>query len=521
MEAARAFAAQRNPNASLGVVFFNSKADVTLGLTRSASDINRVLAREPTLGEGTHIFDALGTAVDELARSSARSKTVVLLTDGDDVGSTTSRDDAISRLEGSTIRVFAVGLPSEAFTATDLQAVASETGGTYAEAQGTEGLTPIFSQIGFRLANEYLLLYRSTETDDKKVNVVVRVAGYAPLETSYTTPALGLTSGPEKKTFGDKLIQSGAFLVFLVAFVVGLVFFGIRAIVLARQRSLRTRMRGFVEMGGDDANPLGREEMTARLERLEESLEGSGFLQRFAERCDIGNVRRGPGTLMLGSFAISAFLAVVLSAAWSPWAILLAPLGPVFVSYYVKAQVTRQQKLFADQLPDNLDVLAQSLRVGHSLIGGLSHMANDAAEPSKREFRRVVTDEQLGIPLEDAMEKIAERMNNRDMEHVALVALLQRETGGASADVIDQVADNIRGRMEVRRLVNTLTAQGRLVRWIVSFMPLALVIMILIVYPAYLDQMFHTTVGILALIFATILVISGSLVIKRIVDIKV
>jgi tight adherence protein B len=107
------------------------------------------------------------------------------------------------------------------------------------------------------------------------------------------------------------------------------------------------------------------------------------------------------------------------------------------------------------------------------------------------------------------------------MEHVALVALLQRETGGASAEVIDQVAENIRGRMEVRRLVRVLTAQGRLARWIVSFMPLVLVLAILAIYPEYLDPLVHETFGIVALIIAGLMVIAGSQVIKRIIDIKV
>ena len=113
------------------------------------------------------------------------------------------------------------------------------------------------------------------------------------------------------------------------------------------------------------------------------------------------------------------------------------------------------------------------------------------------------------------------RMNNRDMDQVALIALLQRETGGSSAEVIDQVTDNIRGRMEVRRLVRTLTAQGRLARWIVSLMPLFLIGAIYVIFPGYLDPLFNRGWGIAALVAATIMVILGSLVIKRIVEIKV
>jgi len=107
------------------------------------------------------------------------------------------------------------------------------------------------------------------------------------------------------------------------------------------------------------------------------------------------------------------------------------------------------------------------------------------------------------------------------MEHVALVALLQRETGGASAEVIDQVSENIRGRMEIRRLVQTLTAQGRMARWIVSLMPVVLVVLILLIFPRYLDPLLHETFGILVLCGCAVMVMAGSWVIGRIIQIKV
>src|SRR5262249_55798599 len=156
------------------------------------------------------------------------------------------------------------------------------------------------------------------------------------------------------------------------------------------------------------------------------------------------------------------------------WALVLVVALPVATVYWVRFKLRKVRRDFAEQLPDNLEVLAASLRAGHSLVGGLQVMADDAAEPSRKEFRRVVTDEQLGVPLEETLRRVGVRMANRDMDQVALIALLQRETGGSSAEVIDQVTENIRGRMEVRRLVRTLTAQGRLARWIVSLMPVFL-----------------------------------------------
>jgi tight adherence protein B len=184
-------------------------------------------------------------------------------------------------------------------------------------------------------------------------------------------------------------------------------------------------------------------------------------------------------------------------------------------------RIERKRRAFADQLPDNLDVVASGLRAGHSLVGGLSLVVNDADEPSRSEFQRVVGDEQLGIPLEDALSTVGRRMKNRDIEQVALVSSLQRETGGNAAEVLDRVIENIRERQGLRRLVRTLTAQGRLSRWIVSALPVGLLLLISAINPTYMRPLFTHTSGKVILAVGAILIVAGSLVIKRIVEIKI
>jgi tight adherence protein B len=101
------------------------------------------------------------------------------------------------------------------------------------------------------------------------------------------------------------------------------------------------------------------------------------------------------------------------------------------------------------------------------------------------------------------------------------VAALQRETGGNSAEVLDRVADTVRERAALRRLVRTLTAQGRMARWIVSALPVMLLVIITLLNPEYMSPLFHKTAGQIILAMAAIMVVSGSLVIRKIVDIKV
>jgi tight adherence protein B len=176
---------------------------------------------------------------------------------------------------------------------------------------------------------------------------------------------------------------------------------------------------------------------------------------------------------------------------------------------------------FAEQLPDTLQVLASSLRAGHSFVGALAVVVSEAPDPTRSEFQRVVADEQLGVSIEDSLRSVADRMASRELEQVALVAELQREAGGNMAEVLDTVVETIRERFDLRRLVQTLTAQGRMARWIVSLLPVALALVLSFLNPGYMNPLFTTTTGHVLLVIAAGMVISGSLIIKKIIDIKV
>ena len=137
------------------------------------------------------MYDALAAAVAQVRGSALGAARIVLLSDGDDVGSVTSLDAALSQLDAQKIRVYTVGIESPDFKAEDLQKIADETGGTYAAASSPEALTKIYDALGFQLSNEYLLRYRSTAQPDQNVDVAVAVKGNEPVSFSYSEPGDG------------------------------------------------------------------------------------------------------------------------------------------------------------------------------------------------------------------------------------------------------------------------------------------------------------------------------------------
>jgi tight adherence protein B len=202
-------------------------------------------------------------------------------------------------------------------------------------------------------------------------------------------------------------------------------------------------------------------------------------------------------------------------------AALLALFVPVAGQLAIRMRAGRQRRKFADQLPDNLQVVASAMRSGQTFVGALKAVLEDAPEPSKSELGRAVMDEQIGISLSDALSGVTERMKSEDFQHVAVVAALQRETGGNTAEVIELVAETVRERTEIRRMVRGLTAQGRLSGGILSMMPVAMLIFISVINPQYVHPLFHSTTGLIALGVALGLVGLGVLVIKKIIEIKV
>ena len=239
------------------------------------------------------------------------------------------------------------------------------------------------------------------------------------------------------------------------------------------------------------------------------------------DKVELADMQISPQRILLFTVAGTLLAALLLFLVAGVLGALVALAVPLISRALVNRRLAKKRRAFADQLPDNLEVIASALRAGHTLVGALSVVVEDAAEPSRTEFRRVVADEQLGIPLEDSIGSVVRRMDNLDLDQVALVAALQRQTGGSAAEVLDRVTDTVRERAELRRLISSLTAQGRLSRWILSFLPVFLLVAIGLINPGYISPLFTEALGRMMLILAGVMIVIGSLVIRKIVDIKV
>jgi tight adherence protein B len=534
LTAARAFAAARLPNEQLAIVTFNRSVNVLQPFTTSQPAITAALANQPTIGVGTRIYDGLAQSLQLIDAAQAATASVVILTDGSDVGSQIKPRVVLGELAAAHVRVFSVGIPSPTYNAKALDRMASTTGGSYVEATTLSTLTPILARISARLSREYLVSYRSLVYPLTHVKVAVHLQGFnvPPASNAYVSPPYHLVPAAALKQSGfERLITSTGAEVVMVMIVVVLIIVAMASILAQQNDPLVTRVGGFVSLPTEVQ--LAPELDTAEKEPTKGAIRGGlvaatqrladrrGMSERLRTTLELADIPATPGQIVLltvaGVILLGFILFLVMGALGLPIALVVVPFS---TRWLILRKLRKKRAAFASELPDNLDVLASALRAGHSLVSGLKVVAEDAGEPAKTEFQRVLREEQFGVQFEDALKVCSVRMDNRDLEQVALVARLQREMGSNSAEVLDRVIDTVRGRVELRRLVHTLTAQGRLSRWILTGLPIALALILTLTDSHYMHPLFHKLLGRGLLLVCAIMVTVGSIIIGKIVDIK-
>jgi tight adherence protein B len=528
IKAARIFADRRNPQERIAIITFNSSVQVVQGFTRDPEKIRAALATTPPLVHGTHIYDAVDAAATLLREAHIQAGSVVLLSDGADYGSELNEAGAADVARGERMRVFTVGLRSRFFDSRSLRSLALDTGAQYSEANSPVQLQRVYAALSAKLAGEYIVRYRSAAGPGRRIVVSVRVRGLPGVVTAgYATPRIDAGkpgARPYHESFVHRLFTSPLTMIFIALLTAALVALAVIALASSwRKGTLRKRMAEFVSFPADEKERASGA-VTDRVEGGTERILGkTRWWNRFVAEIELAGISTAPERIVLFTF-IGTFLTIWLLSVIIPSGLVAVLVGltvPLGVRTFIKRKVARKRKLFAEQLPDNLQVLASALRAGHSFIGALSVVVEDAPEPSRSEFRRVIADEQLGVTLDQALHVVVERMENRELEQVSLVAALQRQSGGNTAEVLDRVTETIRERFELRRTVQTLTAQGRMSRWIVSLLPVLLLVVITVINPSYMRVLYANTGGRIALALAGMLVVSGSLVIKRIINIRI
>jgi tight adherence protein B len=522
MAAARAFAAQRPAAQSLGIITFNVAPNVLTKPTTDTDVIDRALEPTPQLTRGTHIYDALHTALAEIDPRRFDAAAVVVLSDGHDYGSTATAAAVAAQARAAHARLFTVGLRSSLFDPASLSAIAGQGSGEYLGAASPEALARIYRELGDQLANAYVIRYLSTASAGASVKVTAdalgehATAGYQAPQLRVPGALADAIRATRKSHDGFLATKTGAAIVALAVLL--LVTSGLGT--LLRQGADRASLRRRVSAYGAEPHAA---EIEIAPSRPGIRLGGAERWERLEDALDIGRLDMSPGrfvalaiggTTLLALFAIVAFGNVF-------FVIFALAAGPLIARSTLRRRVARQRQLFADQLGDSIQTVTSAMRTGHSFVGAMSQLVDNAQEPTASEFRRVVADERLGVPLDVALDSIVRRMDNNDLKQVGLVSVIQRETGGNGAEALDRVVGNIRARDDIRRLVRSLTAQGRMSQSVLTGLPVLTAVALKLLGGEAMDPLFKTGYGHALLAVAAAMCALGGLWIGRIVKVKI
>ena len=202
--------------------------------------------------------------------------------------------------------------------------------------------------------------------------------------------------------------------------------------------------------------------------------------------------------------------------------LLAVPIGifAMFIPlFFVRRKRNQRIWKFEEQFPEAIDLIVRALRAGHAFTTGLAMVADEVPAPVGTEFRLLYDRQNYGMPLDEAMKDLANRVPLLDARFFVTAVLMQRETGGNLAEVLDNLTAVIRDRFQVKRQVRVLTAHGRITGWILAGLPPALAIAMFVTAPDNLMMLVNDPLGVQMIVGAVVLQITGTLVIRKLTNI--
>jgi tight adherence protein B len=226
--------------------------------------------------------------------------------------------------------------------------------------------------------------------------------------------------------------------------------------------------------------------------------------------------------LLLSIGSALAFGSMTLIATGSVLIGLIATgLGAMLPNLYVRRRRTKRLNAFEELLPESIDLIGRALRAGHPLSAGFKMAADDGPEPVAGEFRRVFEEQRFGLPLQDSLLGMADRVNLMDVRILVTAILIQREVGGNLAEILDTLAGVVRARFTIRRQIRVYTAQGRMTGYLLSALPLILFSILYMINAQYMSILFTDPVGKTLIGMAVSMQFLGFLWIRKIIKIEI
>lgn len=518
---------------SVAVLGAGDTATIRVAMTSDLGAAAKAVANMK-LSNGSVLFNAVDRASGEFSQGDALvARTLVVFSGSEDSRSGASPAQARSGLVQGGIQVVTVAYKGGA---TGLGQLIDGTGGFSLSADSNEDLVAALSQATTIASDRLLVSFAGTADPTVRGDAVLTVGdasvGFSYAGGSLTNSTVRLRPVEVTSPGGIAFFRTttGLYVALGLVFAsVVLAVFSLGSIFASGETALEGLLSRYA--GGGDGDTLDDEEsaivQTALVKKaveLSESFaEDRGFLVRIE-----GMLERAQLPLRAGE-AMAAYAAGIVLGAMFGFvliggligALILAGTMAIGMLFFVSFKAKRRKRKFEKQLPDTLQLLAGTLRAGYSLPQGLEAVSHESADPMGIELRRVMTEARLGRDLLESLGATAERLESPDFAWAVMAIGIQREVGGNLNELLMTVSDTMIARERLKGEVATLTAEGKMSAILLGGLPPALGVVMWVMNPDYINQLFITTLGKIFLGAAVVTSLIGFAWMKKVITINV
>jgi tight adherence protein B len=526
--AARSFLARKSARDRVMITTFGSQATQVTGFSSSTIDADGAL-RNLSLDSrsGTALYDAIRMASVALSAEPYEGRVVVVLTDGANQAKRTTLEEAATAARRAGAVVYAIGIQSAEFSPAALKQLAEQTGGGYFAASSAAVVGDAYRQVAARLARTWRVSYLTAARPGREIEVAAIVPGQGTAASRMKLPGELAEGSSTPRPLLPKFLYAGGAGAYMLGLLVGGAVLLAAGLALATPASTRLRRRIQPHLG--DAAPEKRKQVRERFgagsglfQATEQAFARFKFWHRLhamLERADVPLRTVEFFYCMVGPAFLFGLVAAFLGL---PKLVILGlmALGALIPYGFLSFKAKRRVNKIDDQLPDLLVTMAASLKAGHSFRQAMQAVVNEGQPPISDEFKRVLTEAQLGRPMDDALNEMAERVQSKNLSFVLTAVTIQRQVGGSLAGIFDMVADAVRQRQAFSRKIRSLTAMGRASAYVLVAMPVILALIVTLIRYEYVEPLYTEPTGQKMLMVGCGMIVVGSYFLRKIASFK-
>lgn len=539
------FIKEMNENDLVSIIGFSSGLQIYSDFSSNEQILESSISNIKADGS-TALYDGIIASAEQFENiKDVRHRYIIVLSDGKDTASQATLEDAISKSLENKVTVYSIALLSKDYDPSDIEKISLETGGELLTTLHSEDLIGLYSEISQKIRNQYVLSYTSQNTDAKEIQIRISVmkAGYEDfIEASYSNPIAGLLeekqgqvhvfieSEPAKSAEASPLLDLlwVKLVIYVLVFLSVTVFiYAVTTAMVPGKQELKTRTDNYINSSLHhkvkvDEEEKNKEKIFTRLANLISKMTAKrGFTQLFEIKLKRAGMRMGGAEFMLFHLISVVIITLLIFLITHNFLItLFVVIIVIFAPFLlINFKTSQRIKKFNEQLPDILQLIEGALKAGYSLNQSLVMVVKESKPPISEEFNIALTEIRMGLPEKDAMDNIAKRINSELFTWVITAINIQREVGGNLAEIMGIIANTIRDREKVLRQIKSLTAEGKLSAYVLIGLPIIMGLVLSVMNREYVGLLFSTTIGLVMIGAAALLMVAGIVWILKIIKI--